>query len=96
MTDSATAGIQITEVRVPGANCPWCFNAAMARVRELNGVGLVQDCPGYGHRVSIYSPAGILLGRFGDAEEGETPVKFIAPHGIAVDSKGDMYFAAVA
>lgn len=64
-------------------------------IGELNGVGLVQDCPGYGHRVSIYSPAGVLLGRFGDAEEGETPGKFIAPHGIAVDSKGDMYVGEV-
>ncbi len=64
-------------------------------IGELNGVGLVQDCPGYGHRISIYSPAGVLLGRFGDAEEGETPGKFIAPHGIAVDSHGDIYVGEV-
>lgn len=55
MTDSATAGIQITEVRVPGANCPWCFNAAMARVRELNGVvnvraSIVSECIEVRHR----------------------------------------------
>ncbi len=64
-------------------------------IGELNGVGLVQDCPGYGHRISIYSPAGVLLGRFGDPEEGETPGRFIAPHGIAVDSHGDMYVGEV-
>jgi DNA-binding beta-propeller fold protein YncE len=64
-------------------------------IGELNGVGLVQDCPGYGHRISIYSPAGELLGRFGDAEEGETPGRFIAPHGIAVDSHGDIYVGEV-
>ena len=64
-------------------------------IGELNGVGLVQDCPGYGHRVSIYSPQGELLARFGDPEEGEEPGKFIAPHGIAVDSRGDVYVGEV-
>ena len=64
-------------------------------IGELNGVGLVQDCPGYGHRVSIYSPQGELLARFGDPEEREEPGKFIAPHGIAVDSRGDVYVGEV-
>ena len=30
-----------------------------------------------------------------DPEEGEEPGKFIAPHGIAVDSRGDIYAADV-
>lgn len=64
-------------------------------VGELNGVGLVQDCPGYGHRLSIFSPAGELLARYGDAEEGEEAGRFIAPHGIAVDSRGDVYVGEV-
>lgn len=64
-------------------------------IGELNGVGLVQDCPGYGHRVSVYRPDGTLLARFGDPEEGEEPGKFIAPHGIAVDSRGDVYVGEV-
>lgn len=64
-------------------------------IGELNGVALVQDCPGYGHRVSIYSPDGELLSRFGDPEEGEEPGQFIAPHGIAVDSRGDVYVGEV-
>lgn len=64
-------------------------------VGELNGVALVQDCPGYGHRVSIFSPDGVLLSRFGDPEEGEEPGRFIAPHGIAVDSRGDVYVGEV-
>lgn len=64
-------------------------------IGELNGVGLVQDCPGYGHRISIYSPDGTLLSRFGDPEEGEAPGKFIAPHGIAVDARGDIYVGEV-
>ena len=64
-------------------------------IGELNGVGLVEDCPGYGHRLSIYSPAGTLLGRYGSAEEGSGPGQFIAPHGIAVDSHGDVYVGEV-
>ncbi len=29
------------EIRVPGANCPWCFNEAMDRIRDLVGVAEV-------------------------------------------------------
>lgn len=64
-------------------------------IGELNGGGLVQDCPGYGHRISIYQPDGTLLARFGDPEEGEQPGQFIAPHGVAVDSRGDVYVGEV-
>ena len=65
-------------------------------VGELNGMGGVDDAPGLGHRVSILSRSGELLARFGDPEEGEEPGKFIAPHGIAVDSRGDIYVGEVA
>ena len=65
-------------------------------VGELNGMGGVDDAPGLGHRVSILSRNGELLARFGDPEEGEEPGKFIAPHGIAVDSRGDIYVGEVA
>ncbi len=64
-------------------------------IGELNGVGLVEDCEGYGHRIEVFSPAGELLARYGDAEEGEGPGQFIAPHGIAVDSAGDIYVGEV-
>lgn len=64
-------------------------------IGELNGVGLVEDCPGYGHRIEVFSPEGKLLARFGDPEEGEQPGHFIAPHGIAVDSAGDIYVGEV-
>ena len=65
-------------------------------IGELNGMGGVDDAPGLGHRVSILSKKGELLARFGDPEEGEEPGKFIAPHGIAVDSHGDIYVGEVA
>ena len=64
-------------------------------VGELNGIPGVDDAPGLGHRVSILSRDGELLARIGDPEEGEGPGKFIAPHGIAVDSHGDVYVSEV-
>jgi len=64
-------------------------------VGELNGMEGVDDAPGLGHRVSIYDLKGNLVCRFGAEEEGEGPGQFIAPHGIAVDSHGDIYVAEV-
>ena len=65
-------------------------------IGELNGMAGVDDAPGLGHRVSILNRQGELLARIGDPEEGEEPGKFIAPHGIAVDSRGDIYVGEVA
>jgi DNA-binding beta-propeller fold protein YncE len=65
-------------------------------VGELNGMGGVDDAPGLGHRVSVFDLDGNLVTRFGAPEEGEGPGQFIAPHGIAVDSRGDIYVAEVA
>ncbi len=64
-------------------------------VGELNGIPGVDDAPGLGHRVSIYDLDGKMLARFGDPEEGEGPGQFIAPHGVAVDSRGDIYVSDV-
>ncbi len=64
-------------------------------IGELNGIPGVDDAPGLGHRVSVLSQDGKLLARFGDPAEGEAPGQFIAPHGIAVDSRGDIYVAEV-
>lgn len=64
-------------------------------VGELNGMGGVDDAPGLGHRVSIYDLTGNMVCRFGAEEEGDGPGQFIAPHGIAVDSHGDIYVAEV-
>ena len=64
-------------------------------IGELNGVALMEGAPGIGHRISIYSRAGELLARAGDAEEGEEPGKFIAPHSLAADPNGDLYVGEV-
>jgi DNA-binding beta-propeller fold protein YncE len=62
-------------------------------VGELCGI---DDAPGLGHRVSIVDRAtGQTLSRFGDPDDGDTPGKFIAPHCITMDHKGDVYVGEV-
>ena len=51
--------------------------------------------PNMGHNISVISPKGELLARFGHPDEGEEPGKFIAPHGIGVDSHGSIYVGEV-
>ena len=43
----------------------------------------------------IYDLNGNRVCVFGDKDEGEGAGQFIAPHGIAVDSHGDIYVAEV-
>ena len=66
-------------------------------VGELNAPGAAPPVgtPGLGHRVTIYDLDGNRVCMFGAPEEGEGPGQFIAPHGIAVDSKGDVYVGEV-
>ena len=59
------------------------------------GEAYYADAPDVGHRVSIYNPSGDMLSRLGDSHIGEESGQFIAPHGIAVDSRGDIYVAEV-
>lgn len=54
-----------------------------------------KDAPNLGPRVSILDQQGKLLARLGDIRGGEAPGQFIAPHGIAVDSRGDIYVGEV-
>ena len=53
------------------------------------------NLPNCGPRVSIYSHMGELLARLGHAHAGLDTGQFISPHGIAVDSRGDVYVAEV-
>lgn len=48
-----------------------------------------------GPRVTILDKGGNILTRVGDMPVGEAAGQFIAPHGIAVDSHGDVYVAEV-
>lgn len=48
-------GLHTVEVRIPGANCTYCFNEAMDKVRDLAGVtnvraSIIGDCIEVQHR----------------------------------------------
>jgi len=50
---------------------------------------------GLGPRVSIMDTKGNTLARLGDGPEGINPGQFTAPHGVCVDSHGDIYVGEV-
>jgi hypothetical protein len=54
-----------------------------------------KNCPNLGPRISIYNLKGERLGRVGDIRPGEETHQFIAPHGLATDSRGNLYLAEV-
>ena len=51
--------------------------------------------PNLGACVSIHDLTGRRLGRLGGVRPGEEPGQFTAPHGLAVDSRGDIYVGEV-
>jgi sugar lactone lactonase YvrE len=52
-----------------------------------------KDLPG---RVTVYYPDGKIAARWGaDSEKRSAPGNFIAPHGLAIDSKGNLYVSEV-
>jgi DNA-binding beta-propeller fold protein YncE len=70
--------------------------AGLAYIGEL-GAAIGPNAEGrkLGPRVSIYNTQGQLQARLGAEGEGETPGRFIAPHGICIDSRGDIYVGEV-
>jgi hypothetical protein len=68
-----------------------CFVGELGPFMELN-----RDHPNLGPRISILSQKGELLGRIGDNGLGFEPTNFLAPHGLAEDSRGDLYVGEVA
>jgi len=69
---------------------PLCY------IGELGpGMPVNKECPNLGPRLSILAHDGKLLARLGDIRPGEAPGQFIAPHGLALDSRGDIYVGEV-
>lgn len=60
--------------------------------RSLRRGELPNDLPG---RMSVFDDDGALLARWGGTEPC-TPGSFVAPHDVAVDSRGDVYVAELA
>lgn len=70
---------------------PLCYIGEIGPTLPIN-----RDAPNLGPRISIVDHEGKLLSRFGAAHAGfERPDQFIAPHGMAVDSHGDIYVGEV-
>ncbi|MBI2999114.1 MAG: hypothetical protein HYY46_11830 [Deltaproteobacteria bacterium] len=59
------------------------------------GLPVNKDIPNLGPRLSILDMAGKVLARLGDIRGGEALGQFIAPHGLALDSKGNIYVGEV-
>jgi len=79
-----------------------CGLAADARQGDIFFIGELgsdlavnAQAPNIGNRVSIVSIKGELISRVGDRVEGDKPGQFVAPHGVATDSHGDLYVAEV-
>lgn len=69
---------------------PLCY------IGELGpGLPVNKEIPNIGNRLTILTTEGKVLARLGDRLPGEAPGQFIAPHGIALDSHGDIYVGEV-
>lgn len=71
--------------------CPVCFVGEIGPYMEVN-----RGWPNTGPRVSILSNDGSLLSRLTvEPAAGIGPGQFLSPHGIAIDSRGDIYVGEV-
>ena len=60
-----------------------------------SAIFLNAEAPGLGPRVSLMDIQGNTIARLGDGPTSEDAGRFIAPHGVAVDSQGSIYVAEV-
>src|SRR5262249_54434268 len=61
-------------------------------IGELGAVQPVsRNVPNLGPRVTIVDNTGKRISRLGGLGPGLGPTEFLAPHGLAVDSHGDLY-----
>ena len=70
---------------------PLCYIGEIGPTMPVN-----REVPNLGPRISIVDHEGKLLSRFGAAHAGyDRADQFVAPHGMAVDSHGDIYVGEV-
>ena len=75
---------------MPGGKCPYCYVGECGPVMSINRTAV-----NMGPRLSIVTKDGKLVARLGDRTKENFPGPFTSPHGIAVDSKGDIYVGEV-
>ena len=77
---------------MPRGKCPHCF------IGELGpGMAVNRYYKNLGPRISIVTNEGELIARLGGEDGPGLEIgQFMAPHGLAVDSRGDIYIGEVA
>jgi outer membrane protein assembly factor BamB len=76
---------------MPGGKCPICYVGEIGPYYNFN-----RGAPNLGPRLSILSNDGKLLARISSTPSAGTgPGQFLSPHGLAVDSRGDIYIGEV-
>jgi DNA-binding beta-propeller fold protein YncE len=76
---------------MPPGKCPVCYVGEIGPYYEFN-----RGAPNLGPRVSILSNEGELLSQITTTpSQGQGPGQFLSPHGLAVDSRGDLYVGEV-
>ena len=75
-----------------GGACPICFLGEIGPYLGSN-----RGFPNLGPRLTVLTHTGTVIARIGREENahGQEPGQFLSPHGIAVDSRGDLYVAEV-
>ena len=78
----------------PCALCNQSKSRPFSFIGELGpGLAVNRDYPNLGPRISILDHRGVLVGRLGDGTVGVEPGQLTAPHGIALNSQGDLFLA---
>ncbi|MBV9556608.1 MAG: SBBP repeat-containing protein, partial [Pseudolabrys sp.] len=76
----------------PNGMCMECGHHPLCYIGEGGPSGEInRDWPNIGPRISIHTHDGTVLARLGKPHAGVAPGQFTSPHGIAVDSRGNIY-----
>jgi hypothetical protein len=75
---------------MPAGKCPVCYVGELGPVQAVN-----RFMPNLGPRVTIVDNTGKRIARLGGTGPGLGIAEFMAPHGLCVDSRGDIYVGEV-